>query len=200
MATKSGITNSPLIGVQNFHVAKLVTDPSTGKATYEEAIHFPWLREVQIKPKTSEATLYADNASVATAKAVSEYDLTFGTATFPLEYKALLLGHKYDEKTGTMSVSSDDTAPYFMVMFQSDKANGKKRFVKFTKVQFAEPEETAQTKEENISYQTPSMTATAIYRACDKVALMQADEEAEGFTEATGANWFKSTDTEAVSS
>lgn len=188
--TKGGLTNSPFIGVQNFYVAKLINDSAGGTAEYEEAVHIPWLRQVQIKPNSSEETLYADNASIATAKAVSKYDLTIDTATMPLEYKALLLGHKYDETKGTVTISSEDTAPYFALMFETNKQNGKKRYVKFTKVQFSEPDENAQTKEEKITYNTPQMTATAVYRTSDHVALVQADEEAEGYTDEVGANWF----------
>lgn len=62
--------------------------------------------------------------SVATANVMSEYDLTIETATLPLEYKALLLGHKID--AGKLTVSKDDVAPYFAVMFESTKQNGKK--------------------------------------------------------------------------
>ncbi len=188
-APASGILNAPFIGVNNFHVAELLTDPDSGEATYSEIVSFPWLRSVQIEPTNAEATLYADNKSVAAANAVSEYTLTIETATMPLEYKAWLLGHTYDELTGIMTVTSEDAPPYFAIMFESTKQNGKKRFVKFVKVQFAEPSETSQTKEENISFHTPSLKATAIYRN-DGVCLKQADEEASGYEAATGTGWY----------
>ena len=186
----SGITNSPFVGVEGFHVAKLLTDPSEGKATYEDMISFPWIRQVQIKPKNNEATLYGDNMSVDTANATSEFDLTFETATLPIEYKACLLGHAYDKTTGTMKVTADDVAPYFMIAFTSTKANGKNRFVRFVKVLFSEPDETAKTKEASVSYNTPSMSAKAIYRTSDKTVYEQADEEGDGYVAATGAGWF----------
>lgn len=193
MATiRSGITNSPFIGINNFHVAKLINDPADGSAaTYGEVISFPWLRQVQIEPQSNSATLYADNKSVAVANAMAQYNLTVETATLPIEYKALLLGHECEK--GVMTVHSEDAAPYFALMFETTKQNGKRRFVKFLKVQFAEPSETAATKEESISYNTPTMKATAIFRN-DGKALLQADEEADGFTAATGENWYASVD------
>ena len=190
---KSGITNSPFIGVSNFHVAKLLTDPAGGTATYDTMISFPWLRQVQIQPQTNEQTLYVDDAAIASSNVISKYNLTIDTADFPLEYKALILGHTFDSTTGTMNVKSTDTAPYFMIAFQSNKANGGCRYVKFAKVKFAEPQENSKTKEENISYNTPQMTATAIYRDSDHVALMQADTEATGYVEDTGKNWYSTT-------
>ncbi len=190
-APTSGITNSPFIGVDNFHIAKLLTDPADGQATYDNVIAFPWLRSVNIEPQSDAATLYADNQAVDTANVTSRYNLTIDTATLPLEYKALLLGHEIEN--GMMTVSSVDTAPYFAIMFETTKRNGKKRFVKFLKVQFSEPSETAQTKEEGVTYNMPSLTATAIYRN-DKKALYQADEEADGYTATVGANWYASVD------
>ena len=192
-APTSGITNSPFIGVDNFHIAKLLTDPADGQATYDEVVSFPWLQSVSIEPQSEEATLYADNQAVDTANVTSRFSLTIDTATLPLEYKALLLGHTIEN--GVMTVASGDTAPYFAVMFETTKRNGKRRYVKFLKVQFAEPSETAQTKEDGITYNTPTLSATAIYRN-DKKALLQADEEAEGYTASIGESWYASVDGE----
>ena len=190
-APTSGITNSPFIGVDNFHIAKLLADPAEGQAIYDSVIAFPWLQSVSIEPQGEEATLYADNQAVDTANVTSRYNLTIDTATLPLEYKALLLGHEIEN--GIMTVASGDNPPYFAIMFETTKRNGKKRYVKFLKVQFSEPSETAQTKEDGIKFNTPSMKATAIYRN-DKKALYQADEEADGYVASTGENWYTSVD------
>ncbi|ORT99653.1 hypothetical protein D081_1803 [Anaerovibrio sp. JC8] len=74
-------------------------------------------------------------------------------------------------------------------MFECTKRNGKKRFCKFLKVQFQEPEEKPQTKAENISYNTPTLSAKAIYRTADGVSYRQADEEA-GYVEETANEWY----------
>ena len=52
----TGITNSPFIGLQNFHIAKLMEDPANGTATYEEVISIPHVREIGIKPQSAMAT------------------------------------------------------------------------------------------------------------------------------------------------
>lgn len=187
MTVKSGITNSAFIGVSNFHVAPLTSDPSDGTPVYGESIHIPKLKQVQIKPTTNSATLYADNAACDTANTVSDYKLTIATASLPLEYRAMLLGHTLDDK-GVLHVGADDTAPYFAVMFESLKSNGKKRYIRFTKVQFAEPSDDFKTKEDKISYNTPSMEATAIYRDSDHIAVEYGDEEDDAFKDA--ATWF----------
>lgn len=189
---KSGLTNSPFIGVEGLHVAKMLTDAEGGAATYETPISMPWLNEVQIKPASSQEKLYGDNMAVATATTMSDIALTVTADGLPLEYKAYLFGHKFD--AGKIVVNKDDVAPYFAVMFASTKANGKKRFVKFYKVQFAEPDETSKTKEEKVSFSTMQYSGTAIYRTCDGNIYTQADEESEGYTEATGTDWFTKVD------
>ncbi len=185
---KTGLTNSPFIGLKGFHVAKLAEDPANGSATYEEVLSIPHIRQIAIKAQNSSATLYADDQAVDSASVTSEYELTIDTATLPLEYKAYLLGHALAD--GVLTAGKDDVAPYFAIMFESTKKNGKKRYCKFLKVQFQEPDETPQTKADSLSYNTPSIVGKAIYRTCDGLAYKQADEEADGFSEENIAKWY----------
>ena len=187
MTTQSNITNSPFIGLKNFHVAELKSDNAGSEAVYDTVISIPHIRSIQIKASNANASLYADNQAIDSASVTSEYELTIETATLPLEYKALLLGHTISN--GVMIANKDDVAPYFAVMFESTKRNGKKRFCKFLKVQFSEPDENPKTKAENIDYNTPTLTCKAIYRTSDGTAYKQADEEA-GYTEETAGTWY----------
>ena len=115
-------------------------------------------------------------------------ELTFDTAALPLEYVSYLLGHKCEN--GVMVANKDDVAPYFAVMFQSDKRNGNKRLMKFFKVMFEEPSVKGATKEANISYQTPTLTAKAIYRLSDGNSYTYADIESAGLDAETASNWY----------
>lgn len=185
--TQSNITNSPFIGLKNFHIAELTSDNAGSEAVYDNVISIPHIRSIQIKASNANASLYADNQAIDSASVTSEYELTIETATLPLEYKALLLGHEIEN--GVMVANKEDVAPYFAIMFESTKRNGKKRFCKFLKVQFAEPNESPKTKGENIEYNTPTLTAKAIYRTSDGVAYKQADEEA-GYIEEVAGSWY----------
>lgn len=187
-APDTGITNSPFIGLRGFHVAKLADDPAGGTALYEEIVSIPHIRQIDIKPQNSSATLYADDQAVDSASTTSEYELTISTASLPLEYKAYLLGHKLD--SGVMTAGKEDVSPYFAVMFESTKKNGRKRYCKFLKVQFQEPDESPQTKADSLQYNTPTLVGKAIYRTSDGVAYRQADEEASGFTADMAAAWY----------
>ena len=135
-APAANLTSGQFINVEKLHIAKMLTDVPNGTATYEPPISLgKILRKVDIKPKTSQAELFADGQSVDTAANTASYDLTFDTSALPLEYAAYLFGHKIDK--GVMVASKDDVPPYFAVMFQSDKRNGKKRFTKFFKDEFS---------------------------------------------------------------
>ena len=190
-APAANLTSGQFINVEKLHIAKMLTDVPNGAATYESPISLGKIfRKVDIKPKTSQAELFADGQSVDTAANTASYDLTFDTSALPLEYVAYLFGHKIDK--GVMTANKDDVPPYFAVMFQSDKRNGKKRFTKFFKVQFIEPSESGNTKEENIKYDTPTISAKAIYRLSDGQSYAKADEEATGFIAETGTKWYES--------
>ena len=190
-APASNLTSGQFINVQRLHIAKLLTDPVNGVATYEKPIDLgKILRKVDIKPKTSEAEIYADGQAIDAATNTASYDLTFDTAALPLEYEAYIFGHAIEN--GVMVISKDDEAPYFAVMFQADKRNGKTRFTKFYKVQFTGPSQSGNTKEESIKYDTPTISAKAIYRLSDGNSSTKADEEATGFAAETAANWYQS--------
>lgn len=184
----SKLASGQFINIQKLHVAKLLSDTADG-TTYEEPIDLgKILRSVDIKPSTSTADLYADGQSIDSASNTASYELTFDTAALPLEYVAYLLGHKFEN--GQMIANKDDVAPYFGVMFQSDKRNGGVRYLKFFKVLFSEPSVNGASKEENISYQTPTLTAKAIYRLSDGNSYTYADTES-GYDNAT-VDWYSS--------
>ena len=190
MATPAtGLVSGQFISVQKFHAAKLLTDTATA-TTYDTPLDFgKILRQVQVAPTNNSVDAYADGQSIDTAVNTAKFELTIETAALPLEYVAFLLGHTYSD--GTMFTSKDDVAPYFAIMYQSDKRNGKARYHKFYKVQFQEPETTNKTKEENIEFNYPTIKATAIYRLSDGRAYAYGDDEDPDFNAST---WYGAVD------
>ena len=185
----SNLVSSPFIGISKLHVAPLLTDVAGAAPTYSPMIDLgKLLRKIDIKPKNNSTDLYADDQSIDTAANMSYCDLTFDIATLPLEYKAMLLGHKID--AGVMVVNKDDVAPYFGIAFQCNKRNGKRRFYKFTKVQFSEPNESPETKAESLKYNTPTIDGKAIFPMGDGNIYKSADEEATGFVADTATSWY----------
>ena len=179
----TGLVSGQFISVQKFHAAKLLTDTAEA-TTYDTPLDFgKILRQVQITPTNNSVNAHADGQVIDTAVNTSEYEMTIETAALPLEYIAFLLGHTYEN--GMMVSSKDDIAPFFAIMYQSDKRNGKARYHKFYKVQFQEPEQTNKTKEENVEFAYPTIKATAIYRLSDGRAYAYGDDEDENFDAST---------------
>ena len=192
MATPTGNkTSGQFISIQNLHVAKLLTDVPGSGATYETPVSFgKVLRQADITPTNSTVEAYADGQTIDTANNTANFEITFETAALPLEYIAYLLGHAYSD--GQMTAGKDDVAPYFALMFESNKRNGKTRYMKFYKCQFAEPTTTGRTKEADIEFQMPSITARAIYRLADGKAYTYADDE--DYPSFDASEWYRQVD------
>ena len=123
----SNLMSGQFINVQKLHIAKMLTDEPNGTATYETPINLGRiLRKVDIKPKTSQAELYADGQSIDSVTGTASYDLTFDTAALPLEYIAYLFGHKMEN--GVMVAGKADVAPFY-----AELAAGTLRVVKVCK-------------------------------------------------------------------
>lgn len=185
-APAAGQVSAQFISVQKLHLAELTSDTST-TTSYGDSVDFgKVLRRVKVTPTNSTVDAYADGQTIDTAINTAKFELEIETSALPLEYVAWLLGHNY--ANGVMTTSKEDVAPYFAMMFQSDKRNGKARFMKYYKVQFQEPENENKTKEENIEFQYPTLKATAIYRISDGKAYAYGDEEDTAFTAAS--TWY----------
>ena len=184
MPVTSGIKQSHPIGLSNLHIAVITKDDSTG-VTFGDTFSFPEIVSISIEPQSSDATLYGDNGAVDTANTTSVYNLSVEMAQVPLEYRAILLGHEF--AAGKIIAKADDVAPFVAIAFETLKSNGSKRYFKFLKVKFQEPNETSNTKGENVEFSTATLEAKAIYRAYDNAVYNYADEE-ESFADA--ATWY----------
>lgn len=180
-----------LIGVRNLHYAVMKTDDTTN-ATYDTPVSIAGVKTIDIKPTSGVDTLYGDDAPFDVADYLGDIEVDITSAQIPLADLAALLGHTVDK--GVMSYKSTDTPPYVCIMFESLKSNGKRRFVKMLKGKFSEPEENYQGKEEKVTWNTPKIVGHFVVRDFDKAWKRVADEDAEGFEETTGSDWYKNVD------
>jgi len=111
----------------------------------------------------NEVKLYADNAVAESDKSFRDGTITLGIDDLNDTVQVDLLGHTKDEQTGEITAKGDDNNPFVGVGFISiskNNNNQKYRAVWLTKVQFAEPNDSNQTKGENTSFSTPTLTGT----------------------------------------
>lgn len=123
-------------------------------------------------PNKNDVSLYADDGVAETDKSIRDMGTSLNTDDLTLEVQAKLLGHTYTEASGdgdsavpeSMSIGSDDVAPYFGMGFY--KRRRKNNVTTYTviwlnKVQNSEPTEEAETKGETTNFQTPTIEGTA---------------------------------------
>lgn len=152
------------VGLKKLYYAKLTKDDSTG-VTYETPKRIIGLNSIDISPTVNKATLYGDDAALATAASLGEVEITIDVADLPLTDAAALLGHTITD--GVMVSKGDDSAPYVAIMFESEKHNGDIRYVKLLKGKFSESNETINTRGDSVDFQLNQITATFVTREYD---------------------------------
>lgn len=151
---------STRIGLKEFKIAAVLTDPFGGSPTWDTPISIPGAITASQKAVGDIAKLYADDgiADVNEIFAGVDLDLEFNEIT-PENY-ATLLGHLY--ASGGMTKSKSDVSPYFAVGFKVQKNDGKYNYYWLYKVKFKKPDENAATKKESTEWQTYKFMAVGI--------------------------------------
>lgn len=156
----------PRIGVSDLHVAKLLTDVADGTATYEEPVRLAKLINIGITKTIAEAELFADDGLDEYVAEMTAQEISINPKDISIEHEALLLGKEVDGRGG-ISDSFNDNAPLFAVMFRSRKSDGTYQYRVLYKVRFRPFDETFDTKANNITFQTPTITGRSSMRDSD---------------------------------
>lgn len=134
-----------------------------------------------ITPQYSEASLYADNKLDEYIKEFREADVELGVNAMPAVAADVLFGHSVVD--GEIIYNADDSANYVGYGFVPALADGVKKYrgVFLPKVKFTEGAEGYQTKGDNITFVTPSLTGKALPGATGtwRIKSEEFDTEAE---------------------
>lgn len=172
------------VGVKNFHYATLSND-SSSKTEYGTIKSIVGLNSVDISPTVNKATLYGDDAPLATASSLSEITVRIAAGALPLADEAVLLGHSMSGSV--MTAKAEDEAPYVAIAFESQKHDGSTRFIKLLKGKFSETQQTINTRGENIEYQVPELEGSFVARESDGAWKKVQDGSAT-----LGSSWYSS--------
>lgn len=190
-----------LVGLKNFYYSGMIKDGdsiaddayqtivgSDTKIAYGTTKRIIGINSVDINPTVNDATLYGDDAALATASSLGEIEVTIGLANLPLEDAAFLLGNTLTTDTKILQSSASDKAPYVAIMFESEKHDGKNRYVKLLKGRFSVSQETINTKGDSVEFQLPQITGKFVAREYDKMWKLTHDET--GANDTTATNWY----------
>jgi len=182
------------IGAEQFTVAKVLTDPAGGPATYDT----PWaltkkLIKIGVKNASSMDPQYADDQTV-------DVDIEDGDITIDIEAtdltedeKALLFGQTMAAGVRTPNPVTD-VRPYWCAMWKSKKRNKNYKYYKILKVIFQEPDEDFETKKGKPVPQTDKIQGTGIQRLADGLRKRIADQDSATWEATTGTGWFTTGD------
>lgn len=161
------------IGLRYPVYATLTEDEQAGTFTYAAGKVAAKAIRVEMKLNIADSPLYADDSVAERVREFTDGTITFTADDLDDTVKSEWLGSQLvDETVDTQTIkvlksNTDDVPGYFGFgcIIPKMKNNVKKyRAVLFTKVQFAEPNETAETKGQNIAWQTPAIEGKIMRR------------------------------------
>ena len=147
------------IGLRKPIIGKLKED-----GTYETPINFGRAISMEITPNYAEGSLYADDGLAEYDKEFKDADVTLGTDTIPIEAREPMFGHAVDAEKKVTTYKGDDQSNYVGTgIVGIEKVNGKRIFTAafLPKVKYVEPSDSLETKGDNITYKTPTITGKA---------------------------------------
>lgn len=132
--------------------------------TYGEQIQAGEAISTEVTPNYQEAKLYGDNKTVETVKEFVDASITMGVTRIPAKMGQIMFGHTVDTE-GTETSKANDSAPYVGYGYIVRELIGgvsSYRACFLPKVQMVEGTESFQTKGDSITFNTPSLSGSAM--------------------------------------
>lgn len=191
------MSKSVPVGLTNLVYAIMTADtPPTsvggtdGSAVYDSTVRVLGAITANFSPNASNDTLFADDGPYETASTLGAMTLELNVADIPPEQRKELLGAEYDEATGLLINSAEDTPPWVAVGMAIKKSNGASRYVWYLKGKFAAPDDNNQTKADSINWNTPTITGNFAKRDADGAYRYAIETDDPNADPTMLANWF----------
>lgn len=158
-------------------------DPATGQ--YSGGFKCGEAVNTSITPAYNEANLRGDNKEVRNVKKFKNAAVVLGVTHLPLVAKEVMFGHEVDTETEKEISKTTDTANYVGYGFISEETlDSRDVFVACVvlKVKFTEGAESYTTEGDSITFETPSISGTAVGTDNDEWKVKQVfttEDEAE---------------------
>lgn len=189
-------TSRALVGLDNFHFSKVVSDTEAG-LVYGEMVAVPNTIEINVNLNSSLATLFADNKPAIVHSVLGVADVSIVKASLPNEFLAEILGNKM--QGALRHITPDQVSPYVGLAWRQLYSDGSYAYVKLYKGKFSEPENNSKTQEDGVEFQTKTINANFVATTFKAVAddgkefsymCTTVDETDPDYTN-EGNDWFK---------
>lgn len=177
------------IGLSDLYAFPLTAD-TKDVLTYGAPFRVAPAVSASISPNTSDDSFYADDQALIANQTISSVSLELETADIPDNVVAKLMGLTVDEK-GVVIDNIRAQAPNVALAFRSLKSNGKYKYIVLYKGSFGTGEDSYQTKEDSITFQTTTITGTFLPTIHDGNWRASVNEDAEGVDPTVVAEWFQ---------
>ena len=162
-----------LIGLRYPVYAPLTEDETAGTCNYEQGKVAAKAVRVDMSLNIAESVLYADDAAAESIREFIDGTITFTADDLDASVRKDWLGNKTEtvtvdsEEVEVLVSGEEDNPGYFGFGFIVPKIKNNTRFYRaviYLKVQFSEPNETAETKGQQINFQTPTIEGRVFRR------------------------------------
>lgn len=171
-----------IYGMSNIHLAKVKED-----GQFEAPVQILGAKSVECSFEVAEKGIFADNKQVYNAKAISGGSGTLEVLGLTPDERRMIMG---DDGDLGFKMGTDLKMPQFALLFEMEKADGKKVLYAIYNVQFSPNGISATSVEDGIEEQTVSLEFTAIAGAGDKNLFYYAVDTAEAGAETVAGSWF----------
>ena len=175
------------IGADSFYMAKLLTDPVGGPATWDTPFRVPNGISFEFDPSSSVSRLYADNGVAFAAETVGDMSLKFSTANLTPELLSLILGHT--RTNGVIDYSVVDQSPAFAIGARIMFDSGVYGYTWFYNVKFTKPSSMDKTKEASVEFKIDEMEGAPIKIQSGLYKVTTRSDDPDVLA-ATLTNWF----------
>lgn len=176
------------IGLSDLYAFPLKNDEK-GNLAYGAPFKIAPAVSASITPATSDDSFYADDIALISNQTISSIAVELETADIKDEVIAKLMGIEIDEK-GVVHDNVNKVAPKIALAFRSLKSNGKYKYVVLYKGSFGVGEDEYNTKEDSISFQTTTITATFLPTVFNGDWRASVNEDSEAADAVTIQEWF----------
>jgi phi13 family phage major tail protein len=184
------------IGLDNLYIAEVTSDDASAYVAGTPERLAPAANAVH-EPSVTNQIQWADDQPYDVLSAQGETKITLTITGLPAEMLAWITGATFDDTTGRVFDNANPAlAPYFALMFRSQKSNGSYRYYCYLKGKFSPPKEESATKTDKPDPKSTQVEFVAIKTVyefslggglTDSVKRVWGDEDTDAFV-ATG--WF----------
>lgn len=153
----------PLMGIEKYYVAQQLTDSAAGMS-FTKPMYCKYVQEISLKPKTNNASAYAENRKVDQAVEFDSADISITLYQLTNAQRSFVLGQDLDQYGGAIG-SQGDEAPWIASLYKAPiRVDGKDyyRYGVIYKTMFEPDDQDYKTKQGKPDFsQVPKISGSA---------------------------------------